>query len=171
MHTGINTGLVIAGNVGGDVKQEFTVVGDAVNLASRLKDAAPDGSIWVGPETHRCAREEFAFRSPPLTVKGKSARSTPTSSRRRNPSTVRGRSGPSGHRRRSSGARRTASLPGVSAAVARGEGGIVNLIGDAGSASRASSARRSRATRRRRCRPRARSLAVGPRAAFRSSVS
>jgi class 3 adenylate cyclase len=72
MHIGVNTGLVIAGNVGGDVKQEFTVVGDAVNLASRLKDAAPNGSIWVGPDTHRYAREEFEFKKlPAVTVKGK----------------------------------------------------------------------------------------------------
>src|SRR5262249_36124323 len=53
IHVGINTGLVIAGNVGGEVKQEFTVMGDTVNLASRLKDIAPHKAIYVGAETHR----------------------------------------------------------------------------------------------------------------------
>ena len=72
LHIGINTGLVIAGHVGGNVKQEFTVMGDTVNLASRLKDAAPTGRIWVGSDTYRYTRDEFDYRRlEPLTVKGK----------------------------------------------------------------------------------------------------
>src|SRR6185369_15878270 len=38
VHMGINTGLVIAGEIGGRVKRDFTVMGDTVNLAARLKE-------------------------------------------------------------------------------------------------------------------------------------
>lgn len=48
---GINTGLVIAGEIGGRVKRDFTVMGDTVNLAARLKYAAEPGSILLGPRT------------------------------------------------------------------------------------------------------------------------
>jgi len=72
IHIGINTGLVIAGEIGGRHKRDFTVMGDTVNLASRLKDASADGQIFVGPETHRYTRDEFAYRKlGPLSLKGK----------------------------------------------------------------------------------------------------
>ena len=72
LHVGINTGLVVSGDVGGAVKREFTVMGDAVNVASRLKDTAGSMAIYVGAETYRETSHEFAFRKlPPLVVKGK----------------------------------------------------------------------------------------------------
>jgi class 3 adenylate cyclase len=72
LRVGINTGLVIAGDIGGRVKRDFTVMGDAVNLAARLKDAARPVSVIVGPETYRYTKDDFEFRPlPPLTVKGK----------------------------------------------------------------------------------------------------
>jgi len=72
LHVGINTGLVVAGDVGGAVKREFTVMGDAVNVASRLKDTAGSMAIYVGAETYRETSDEFTFRKlPPLVVKGK----------------------------------------------------------------------------------------------------
>ena len=72
LQIGINTGLVIAGEVGGRTKRGFTVMGDAVNLAARLRDAAGDGDVWVGAETHRATAAEFAFEAlEPLRLKGK----------------------------------------------------------------------------------------------------
>ena len=56
---GINTGLVIAGEIGGRVKRDFTVMGDAVNLAARLKYAAGPGEILLGPQTLRHVTEDF----------------------------------------------------------------------------------------------------------------
>src|SRR5262245_48451786 len=41
LHIGINSGLVLAGDVGGETKRDFTVMGDAVNVASRIKDHTP----------------------------------------------------------------------------------------------------------------------------------
>ena len=73
LHIGINTGLVIAGQVGTDQKMEYTVIGDTVNLASRLRDAAPPGAIYISESTYRLTARLFDYRSvEPLQLKGKS---------------------------------------------------------------------------------------------------
>jgi class 3 adenylate cyclase/tetratricopeptide (TPR) repeat protein len=73
IHTGVNSGKVVSGDVSGPVIREFSVMGDAVNIAARLKDLAPKGQIWIGEETHRHTRDTFEFRSlDALTLKGKS---------------------------------------------------------------------------------------------------
>jgi class 3 adenylate cyclase len=70
---GVNTGEIFAGDVGGSVIREFAVLGDSVNVAARLKEAAPPGSIWVGPGTAARAGDGFALRPiGPLRLKGKS---------------------------------------------------------------------------------------------------
>jgi len=72
VHIGINTGPVISGFVGTDNKQEFTVMGDAVNLASRFEDASTTGQILVGRDTWLATREALDYKElPPVSLKGK----------------------------------------------------------------------------------------------------
>ena len=62
IHCGINTGLVLAGGVGVRDRQGYSVLGDPVNLASRLADLATTGEILVGPDTHRLTNSLFDFQ-------------------------------------------------------------------------------------------------------------
>lgn len=70
MHTGINTGLVVTGEV--DVlKGTHGLTGDAINLASRLEGLAKAGEIWIGEDTYRQAKGQFSFKKlEPVRVKG-----------------------------------------------------------------------------------------------------
>jgi class 3 adenylate cyclase len=52
---GIHTGTVIRGNVGGNHRFDNTLIGDTVNIASRLETIAPAGGIMVSDFTLRKA--------------------------------------------------------------------------------------------------------------------
>lgn len=69
---GINTGLCISGEIGSASRKEFTVIGDTVNLASRLQENSMPGKILIGEKTFRRIKDSFIISSPrKLKIKGK----------------------------------------------------------------------------------------------------
>ncbi|WP_224371535.1 response regulator [Hyalangium versicolor] len=70
---GINSGVVVAGNIGGAMRTEYTCIGDAVNVAARLCALAGPGEILVGERTRELVQgREMAFEElPPVRLKGK----------------------------------------------------------------------------------------------------
>lgn len=72
LRIGLNSGKAAAGAIG-DSESEFGVLGDAVNVAARLEQAAEAGEILVGDATYRLTADLFAYEPhPAVAAKGKS---------------------------------------------------------------------------------------------------
>src|SRR4051795_6256126 len=68
VRTGVNTGEVVVD----PARSADLLVGDALNTAARLEQAADDGEILVGPETYRLVRDDMTLEAvAPLVLKGK----------------------------------------------------------------------------------------------------
>jgi class 3 adenylate cyclase/tetratricopeptide (TPR) repeat protein len=72
LRIGLNSGPVIVGSIGDDLRMDYTAVGDTTNLAHRMQDMANPGTVLVSGHTHRLARDFFEFTSlGKVEVKGK----------------------------------------------------------------------------------------------------
>ena len=69
---GINRGNVVSGNIGSREMMDYTVIGDTVNLGSRLCSAATPGEILVSESVYKRLKNDFPFKElDPIRVKGK----------------------------------------------------------------------------------------------------
>jgi class 3 adenylate cyclase/tetratricopeptide (TPR) repeat protein len=72
MRIGLNSGPVIVGSIGDDLRMDYTAIGDTTNLASRMESMAKPGTVLVSKATHRLVKEYFELHSlGQLEVKGK----------------------------------------------------------------------------------------------------
>lgn len=75
IRAGINSGPVVVGNVGTDLRYEYTALGDAMNVAARMQAAAEPGSIVITASTQRLVADAFDTEDlGEIDVKGKADR-------------------------------------------------------------------------------------------------
>ena len=71
LRIGINTGYCTVGNFGSEDRMDYTIIGNEVNLASRLESSAAVGEILIAHETYSLVKEGVqAKEQSPITVKG-----------------------------------------------------------------------------------------------------
>jgi len=72
MGIGLNTGPVIAGNIGSKDRMEYTVIGDSVNIAARLQGIAKPGEVLISETTYKQVKGKvIASQLEPMSLKGK----------------------------------------------------------------------------------------------------
>lgn len=72
IRVGLNTGPVVVGNIGDDLRMDYTALGDTTNLAARMQQSAKPGNILMTNFTQSLVRGHFIYESlGELQVKGK----------------------------------------------------------------------------------------------------
>jgi class 3 adenylate cyclase/tetratricopeptide (TPR) repeat protein len=56
---GLNSGPVIVGSIGDDLRMDYTAVGDTTNLAARIQQAAKPGEVWASQESRNLIQDYF----------------------------------------------------------------------------------------------------------------
>jgi class 3 adenylate cyclase len=73
MRIGLNSGPVIVGSIGDDLRMDYTAVGDTTNLAARIQQNANPAEVWVSQETRNIIRDYFEDKPVgEIQLKGKS---------------------------------------------------------------------------------------------------
>ena len=71
MRIGLNTGPVVVGRIGDDLRMDYTAVGDTTNLAARMQQSARPGTVVAAEATHKAVEGFFETRDlGRLAVKG-----------------------------------------------------------------------------------------------------
>jgi class 3 adenylate cyclase/HAMP domain-containing protein len=69
---GINTGIVVSGNMGSTKKMEYTTAGENVILADKLCAECPGGKVWISESTYELVQDEVVVEEKePLKLKGR----------------------------------------------------------------------------------------------------
>jgi hypothetical protein len=69
---GLNSGLVVVGLIGDNLRMDYSAIGDTTNLAARLQQGAAPDTIWVSESTSRLVQGYIRLEPlPPIEVKGK----------------------------------------------------------------------------------------------------
>ncbi len=71
IRVGLNSGEVVVGSVGNDLKMDYTAVGQTTHLAARMEQMAKPGSIMVSNDTHKLTLGFFQYTGlGPVQIKG-----------------------------------------------------------------------------------------------------
>lgn len=133
VRVGINTGQVVVGEIGHDLALEYTAMGDAVNLASRMETSAQPGTVQISANTFRLVAPLFEVEDRGLIqVKGKEEPVHAYRVLRQKPVPGRLRGLQGLHTPLVGRAEEMTTLRDAAVSVRQGRGQVVFLIGEAG---------------------------------------